>query len=84
MDMTEITNLITTIGFPISACIVIYKQMAKNMENQREDSLKREEKLINQLNKFGESLNAFDNTLKSIDKRLKDIEYKINNVEKEQ
>ena len=42
MDMTEITNLITTIGFPIVACIVIYKQMAKNVENQREDSLKRD------------------------------------------
>lgn len=83
MDMTEITNLITTIGFPISACMVIYKQMAKNVENQREDSLKREEKLINQLDKFGESLNAFDNTLRTIDKRLSDIEYKLNHVEKE-
>lgn len=84
MDITDLTNLITTIGFPIVACIVIYKQMAKNMENQREDSLKREEKLFNQLDKFGESLNNFDNTLKSIDQRLKDIEDKINKEQKEQ
>lgn len=37
MDYTEITNLISTIGFPIVCCIVMYKQnveLTKYMQEQ--------------------------------------------------
>ena len=68
--MQEVTNIITTLGFPMVACIVIYL-----------DSRKDKERLYNTIDefgktliKFGDKMDNFDNTLKSIDRRLEDLE----------
>lgn len=61
--MDQITNLITSIGFPMVACIVIYL-----------DSRKDKERLYSILEEFGVKLDKFDGTLKSIDSRIHDLE----------
>ena len=61
--MQEIINIITTLGFPMVACIVIYI-----------DSRKDKDKLYQALDHFGDNMERFDDTLKSIDKRLGELE----------
>ena len=62
----EVVNLITSLGFPMVAAIVIYT-----------DSRKDKDRLYNALDKFGDKLDKFDTTLQGIDKRLEDVEDKI-------
>ena len=62
----EVVNLITSLGFPMVAAIVIYA-----------DSRKDKDRLYNALDKFGDKLDKFDTTLQGIDKRLEDVEDKI-------
>ena len=61
--MQEVINIITTLGFPMVACIVIYL-----------DSRKDKDRLYTALDSFGDKMDKFDATLKSIDKRLEDVE----------
>ena len=61
--MQEIINIITTLGFPMVACIVIYL-----------DSRKDKERLYNALDHFGDNMERFDTTLQSIDKRIEALE----------
>lgn len=58
-----IVNLITTLGFPMVACIVIYM-----------DSRKDKDRLYTALDNFGDKMDKFDLTLQSIDKRIQDLE----------
>ena len=63
--MQELINIITTLGFPMVACIIIYL-----------DSRKDKERLYTALDNFADNMEKFDLTLKSIDKRLEDLERK--------
>lgn len=38
MDVTDITNLISTVGFPIVMCVVLFKYMEKNDDKREEES----------------------------------------------
>ena len=62
-NMEPVVELITTLGFPMLACMVIYF-----------DSRKDKERLYEALDKFGDKMDKFDGTLQSIDKRLQDLE----------
>ena len=64
--MESIINIITTLGFPMVACIVIYL-----------DSRKDKERLYDALDTFGDKLDKFDYTLQGIDKRLQEVEAKL-------
>jgi hypothetical protein len=68
INMEDILNAISTVGFPISMCgafgyvlVVIIK------------------KLLAQIDAFGTSLDKFNSTLISMDKRLEEIENDIKN-----
>ena len=37
MDITQITNVISTIGFPIVMCIIIFKHLDKEREDHKEE-----------------------------------------------
>lgn len=79
MDITAITQLISSIGFPIVACIGIGWFVNKQTQQQREDNAKREERMLGQLDKFSDALNSFNLTLEKIDSRLTNIEKTIDN-----
>lgn len=37
MEITQITNIISTIGFPIVMCIIIFKHLDKEREDHKEE-----------------------------------------------
>lgn len=76
---------ITTVGFPIVSAVgcawfiaSTTKQTREDNKAQiaelREDSLRREERLYQQIDKFSDSIEKFSETLVKIDTRLEDIE----------
>lgn len=83
--MEAFTALITTLGFPI-ACVVglayfvsvIWTKTQQLSESQareaRESSQKREDKFMEQINKFNSTLQDFNITLVRIDTRLESLE----------
>lgn len=85
MDFNTVQQLITTLGFPI-VCVLglswfVYKvwkdsreDMKQQMQRLEQDSKERENKLYEQIDKFGESLNSFNATLIKIDTRLDYLE----------
>ena len=70
MDTNLVFQMIDNHGFPIVCvvvlCIFIYKIY--------QQSVKREERLYSQIDKFGESLDCFNTTLTKIDARLEVVE----------
>lgn len=77
MDISTITTLISTVGFPI-ACVIgmaffFYKIWQKNTE--REDRTL--EQSASQMEKFSTSLDKFNETLIRIDTRLEAVEKKL-------
>ena len=80
MDTNLVFQMIDNHGFPIvcvvALCIFIYKIY--------QQSVKREERLYSQIDKFGESLDGFNTTLTKIDARLEVVEKHIlNETDKE-
>lgn len=85
MDVGAITALVSNLGFPIVCVIglgwflyqVFQKTTAQNETNMKavqERCAAREERLYQQIDKFGESLNSFNATLIRIDARLEVVE----------
>ena len=73
----DITKLISDVGFPMVCAIVGGFYIWKIQQQNRDDSIKREDRMFTQLDKFGDSLDSFNHTLTKIDKRLEDVEKKI-------
>lgn len=85
MDVGAITALVSNLGFPI-VCVIglgwfLYQVFQKtttqnetNMKAVQERCAAREERLYQQIDKFGESLNSFNATLIRIDARLEAVE----------
>lgn len=72
--MNEITNLITTLGFPI-VCVIGCAYFINNMvTSEREESQKREEKYIDTINNFSVVLDKLNSNLITNSKRLEYIE----------
>ena len=72
--MNDIVNIISTVDFPISSSILYMFYIYKDKQQTREENLKREDKLMEQIARFNEIMNHFNDTLISLDKRIEHIE----------
>ena len=72
--MNDIVNIISTVGFPITSCILYMLYIYKDKNQTRDENLKREDKLMEQISKFNEIMNNFNDTLIGLDKRIENIE----------
>ena len=50
--MNDIVNIISTVGFPIGSCLLCMYCIYKDKTETREENLKREDKLLEQISKF--------------------------------
>ena len=72
--MNDIVNIISTVGFPIGSCLLYMYYIYKDKQQSREENVKREEKLMEQIARFNEIMNHFNDTLISLDRRIENIE----------
>lgn len=75
--MENAAQLISTLGFPIFCALVLGYVGYKLLQQQREDNLRREDRLFLQLDSFSKSLDNFNATLIKIDTRLEAVENKL-------
>ena len=78
--MQEISNLITTLGFPIVCVIACAYFINYIIKAERQENQKREEKYIETINKFSVVLEKVNDNLSAINKRLEYFENKLNEV----
>ena len=76
----EITNLVTTLGFPIVCVIACAYFINYIIKAEREENQKREEKYIETINKFSLVLDKVNDNLTTNNKRLEYIENKLDEV----
>ena len=76
----EITNLVTTLGFPIVCVIACAYFINYIIKAEREENQKREEKYINTINNFSVVLDKVNDNLTTNNKRLEYIENKLDEV----
>ena len=78
--MEEISNLITTLGFPIVCVIACAYFINYIIKAERQENQKREEKYIETINKFSVVLEKVNDNLSAIKKRLEYFENKLDEV----
>ena len=78
--MQEISNLITTLGFPIVCVIACAYFINYIIKAERQENQKREEKYIDTINKFSVVLEKVNDNLSAINKRLEYFENKLDEV----
>ena len=78
--MSEVTNLITNLGFPIVCVIACAYFINYIIKAEREENQKREEKYIDTINKFSDVLEKVNDNLSANNKRLEYIENKLDEV----
>ena len=76
----EISNLVTTLGFPIVCVIACAYFINYIIKAEREENQKREEKYIETINKFSVVLEKVNDNLSAINKRLEYFENKLDEV----
>ena len=76
----EITNLVTTLGFPIVCVIACAYFINYIIKAERDENQKREEKYIETINKFSIVLEKVNDNLSAINKRLEYFENKLDEV----
>ena len=76
----EITNLVTTLGFPIVCVIGCAYFINYIIKAERQENQKREEKYIETINKFSVVLEKVNDNLSAINKRLEYFENKLDEV----
>ena len=84
MDTQAITNLITAVGFPIVCCLGLSWFMVKYINQQREDNINRENKLLELTSKQNEvlininsNMDKMSTTLENMNQRLDILEQKV-------
>ena len=78
--LDEISNLITTLGFPI-VCVIACAYFINNIiKAEREENQKREEKYIETINNFTVVMDKVNENLITNNKRLEYIENKLDEV----
>lgn len=82
--MQAITSLITTVGFPIVCCLALGWFMVKYINQQREDNVNRETKLMECIDKQNEvlvninsNMDKMSLTLENMNQRLDVLEQKV-------
>ena len=78
--LDEITNLVTTLGFPIVCVIACAYFINYIIKAEREENQKREEKYIDTINKFSVVLDKVNDNLIANNKRLEYIDNKLDEV----
>lgn len=73
----DFVQVIEGLGFPVAVAAASGVFIYKTQQQTREDNNKREERMFEQLDKFGDSMDKFNETLIKIDERLHDLESKI-------
>ena len=76
----EITNLVTSLGFPIVCVIACAYFINYIIKAEREENQKREEKYIDTINNFSVVLDKVNDNLTTNNKRLEYIENKLDEV----
>ena len=76
----EISNLVTTLGFPIVCVIGCAYFINYIIKAERDENQKREEKYIETINKFSVVLEKVNDNLSAINKRLEYFENKLDEV----
>ena len=76
----EITNLVTTLGFPIVCVIACAYFINYIIKAEREENQKREEKYIETINQFSVVMDKVNDNLIANNKRLEYIENKLDEV----
>ena len=76
----EISNLVTTLGFPIVCVIACAYFINYIIKAEREENQKREEKYIETINKFSVVMDKVNDNLIANNKRLEYIENKLDEV----
>ena len=76
----EISNLVTTLGFPIVCVIACAYFINYIIKAEREENQKREEKYIDTINKFSVVMDKVNDNLIANNKRLEYIENKLDEV----
>ena len=76
----EITNLVTSLGFPIVCVIACAYFINYIIKAEREENQKREEKYIETINKFSVVMDKVNDNLIANNKRLEYIENKLDEV----
>ena len=78
--LDEITNLVTTLGFPIVCVIACAYFINYIIKAEREENQKREEKYIETINQFSLVMDKVNDNLIANNKRLEYIENKLDEV----
>ena len=78
--VNEVTDLITTLGFPIVCVIACAYFINYIIKAEREENQKREEKYIETINKFSVVMDKVNDNLIANNKRLEYIENKLDEV----
>ena len=76
----EISNLVTTLGFPIVCVIACAYFINYIIKAEREENQKREEKYIETINQFSVVMDKVNDNLIANNKRLEYIENKLDEV----
>ena len=76
----EITDLVTTLGFPIVCVIACAYFINYIIKAEREENQKREEKYIETINQFSVVMDKVNDNLIANNKRLEYIENKLDEV----
>ena len=76
----EITDLVTTLGFPIVCVIACAYFINYIIKAEREENQKREEKYIETINQFSIVMDKVNDNLIANNKRLEYIENKLDEV----
>lgn len=75
--MNELTTIISTVGFPIVACMGASYFIYQTQKEERKENQEREERLYSQIEKFSEIMTNFNKTLSTVNERLTIIEEKL-------
>ena len=78
--LDEISNLVTTLGFPIVCVIACAYFINYIIKAEREENQKREEKYIETINQFSVVMDKVNDNLIANNKRLEYIENKLDEL----
>lgn len=80
MEVNEITNLVTNLGFPIVCVLACAYFINYIIKAERKENQEREEKYIDTISKFSIVMDKVNENLIGNNKRLEYIEYKLDEV----
>lgn len=82
MEINEITNLVTNLGFPIVCVVACAYFIWYIIKAQREENQKREEQYIETINKFSVVLEKINENMITNRKRLEYMDSKLDDISK--